>query len=50
VLVAPGTSCREQVWHFTGVRGLHPAELLRASIGAASEERERDGGTLEHVR
>ena len=28
VLVAPGTSCREQVAHFTGVKALHPAELL----------------------
>jgi len=32
VLVAPGTSCREQVKHFAGVRALHPAELLRALI------------------
>jgi len=23
VLVAPGTSCREQVAHFTGVKALH---------------------------
>ncbi len=29
VLVAAGTSCREQIAHFTGVRALHPAELLR---------------------
>ena len=29
VLVAPGTSCREQVAHFTGVQALHPAQLLR---------------------
>jgi Fe-S oxidoreductase len=28
VLVASGTSCREQVAHFTGVRAAHPAELL----------------------
>jgi Fe-S oxidoreductase len=28
VLVAPGTSCREQVVHFTGVKALHPAQLL----------------------
>jgi Fe-S oxidoreductase len=27
-LVAPGTSCREQVKHFTGVQALHPAQLL----------------------
>ncbi|HMF95437.1 MAG TPA: FAD-linked oxidase C-terminal domain-containing protein [Vicinamibacterales bacterium] len=32
VLVAAGTSCREQVRHFTGVRALHPAELLAALI------------------
>ena len=32
VLVAPGTSCREQVAHFTGVTALHPAELLRSLL------------------
>ena len=32
VLIAPGTSCREQVKHFAGVRALHPAELLRSLI------------------
>ena len=32
VLVAPGTSCREQVKHFTGVEALHPAKLLRSLI------------------
>jgi Fe-S oxidoreductase len=32
VLVAPGTSCREQVAHFAGVRALHPAELLRSLL------------------
>jgi FAD/FMN-containing dehydrogenase/Fe-S oxidoreductase len=32
VLVAPGTSCREQVRHFTGGKALHPAELLRSSL------------------
>ncbi len=31
-LVAPGTSCREQVKHFTGVTALHPAELLRSLL------------------
>ena len=31
-LVAPGTSCREQVAHFTGVKPLHPAELLRSVL------------------
>ncbi|HUE88211.1 MAG TPA: FAD-linked oxidase C-terminal domain-containing protein [Vicinamibacterales bacterium] len=30
VLVAAGTSCRHQVAHFTGVRALHPAVLLRS--------------------
>jgi Fe-S oxidoreductase len=34
VLVAAGTSCREQVAHFTGVRALHPAELLRALVAS----------------
>ncbi len=32
VLVAPGTSCREQVAHFTGVKALHPAQLLRCLL------------------
>jgi FAD/FMN-containing dehydrogenase/Fe-S oxidoreductase len=32
VLVASGTSCREQVAHFTGVRSLHPAELLQSLV------------------
>jgi Fe-S oxidoreductase len=32
VLVAPGTSCRQQVTHFAGVRALHPAELLRSLL------------------
>jgi Fe-S oxidoreductase len=32
VLVAPGTSCREQVAHFAGVRALHPAELLKSLL------------------
>jgi FAD/FMN-containing dehydrogenase/Fe-S oxidoreductase len=29
VLAASGTSCREQVAHFTGVKASHPASLLR---------------------
>ena len=37
VLVAAGTSCREQVEHFTGVRAVHPAELL-ASLAAPQGE------------
>jgi FAD/FMN-containing dehydrogenase/Fe-S oxidoreductase len=32
VLVAGGVSCRHQVAHFTGVRALHPAELLESLI------------------
>jgi Fe-S oxidoreductase len=28
VVVAPGFSCRMQIQHFTGIRALHPAELL----------------------
>jgi FAD/FMN-containing dehydrogenase/Fe-S oxidoreductase len=35
VLVAPGTSCREQVKHFTGVEALHPAELLSSLLTRA---------------
>jgi FAD/FMN-containing dehydrogenase/Fe-S oxidoreductase len=31
-LVAPGTSCREQVKHFTGATALHPAQLLRSLL------------------
>ena len=36
VLVAAGTSCREQVRHFAGISAVHPAQLL-ASLVAASE-------------
>jgi FAD/FMN-containing dehydrogenase/Fe-S oxidoreductase len=36
VLVASGTSCRHQVAHFTGVRALHAAELLRSLLPAIS--------------
>jgi FAD/FMN-containing dehydrogenase/Fe-S oxidoreductase len=32
VLVAAGTSCRQQVADFTGVRAMHPAELLRSLL------------------
>jgi FAD/FMN-containing dehydrogenase/Fe-S oxidoreductase len=32
VLVAPGTSCREQVKHFAGVAALHPAQLLQSLL------------------
>jgi Fe-S oxidoreductase len=36
VLVAAGTSCRQQVSDFTGVRALHPAELLAALLKPVS--------------
>lgn len=36
VLVASGTSCREQVAHFTGVAAVHPAELLRSLLQPGS--------------
>jgi Fe-S oxidoreductase len=32
VLVAAGTSCRQQVRDFTDVRTLHPAELLASLV------------------
>jgi len=32
VLVAPGTSCREQVKHFTSVSAMHPAQLLQSLL------------------
>ena len=32
ILVAAGTSCRQQVADFTGVRALHPAELLQSLL------------------
>ncbi len=32
VLVAGGVSCRHQVRDFTGVRAMHPAELLASVI------------------
>ena len=38
VLVAAGVSCRQQVAHFTGVRALHPAELLQTLLPTASHE------------
>jgi Fe-S oxidoreductase len=39
VLVASGTSCREQVAHFTGVRALHAAELLHRLLRSADDAR-----------
>jgi len=38
-LVAPGTSCREQVKHFTGVAALHPAQLLASLLEGATPPR-----------
>jgi FAD/FMN-containing dehydrogenase/Fe-S oxidoreductase len=35
VMVASGTSCRQQVAHFTGIRAIHPAILLRSLIEVA---------------
>jgi len=34
VLLAAGTSCREQVKHFAGISALHPAQLLSALVAA----------------
>ena len=34
VLVASGVSCRHQVEDFTGVRALHPAELIHSLMGS----------------
>ena len=31
-VVAPGTSCRQQIEHATGRRVLHPIEALRAGL------------------
>jgi FAD/FMN-containing dehydrogenase/Fe-S oxidoreductase len=36
VLVAAGTSCRQQVADFTATRALHPAELLRSLLISSS--------------
>jgi FAD/FMN-containing dehydrogenase/Fe-S oxidoreductase len=35
VVVAPGFSCRTQIKHFTGIKALHPAELLRSLVDTA---------------
>ena len=32
VLVAAGTSCRQQVRDFTGIEAMHPAQLLRSLL------------------
>jgi Fe-S oxidoreductase len=33
IIVAPGFSCRLQIQHFTGREAVHPASLLRSSLG-----------------
>jgi Fe-S oxidoreductase len=38
VLVAGGTSCRQQVHDFTRVRAVHPAELLRSLIARPASQ------------
>jgi len=38
VVVAAGFSCRMQIAHFTGIRALHPAELLRAPASGPPRE------------
>jgi hypothetical protein len=35
VLVACGTSCRDQIAHFAGVTAVHPAVLLRSVLAEA---------------
>jgi Fe-S oxidoreductase len=37
VLVASGVSCRHQVEDFTGVRALHPAELIHSLMPGPAE-------------
>jgi len=39
VLVASGTSCREQVAHFTGRQAVHPAQLLQSLVVQPGETR-----------
>jgi Fe-S oxidoreductase len=37
-VAAPGTSCREQIQHFSGRKALHPVELLaQAIVGVAND-------------
>ncbi|MBI4614615.1 MAG: FAD-binding protein [Planctomycetes bacterium] len=35
--IAPGTSCREQIRHGTGVLAVHPAVLVRRSLGRVED-------------
>ena len=37
VVVAAGTSCRQQIRHFTGQRALHPIELVARALGVSDE-------------
>lgn len=32
VVSAPGTSCREQIWHGTGINALHPIEVMYMAL------------------
>jgi Fe-S oxidoreductase len=38
LIVAAGTSCRQQILDLTGRRALHPAEALREALGGARPE------------
>jgi Fe-S oxidoreductase len=38
VVVAPGTSCREQILDGTGRRALHPAEYLAGLLDGSAQE------------
>jgi Fe-S oxidoreductase len=40
LVVAAGTSCREQILHFTGRQALHPAQALRGAAGGATRRDE----------
>ncbi|MGE0491776.1 MAG: FAD-binding and (Fe-S)-binding domain-containing protein [Vulcanimicrobiota bacterium] len=37
VVVAAGTSCRQQIRHFTGQRALHPIEVVARALGVSDE-------------
>ncbi len=37
LIIAPGTSCREQIAHFTGRAALHPIELIARCLPSANE-------------
>jgi FAD/FMN-containing dehydrogenase/Fe-S oxidoreductase len=47
VLVASGVSCRHQVADFTGVRALHPAELVRDLLAVPTARQTRLAGDPE---